>query len=139
VLVKTLYSNLAPFDPDNGPVYGFPFVTRSSGTIDVEVNFTFPTSVLGLVLISEASCPLDGSQSCDALAISDSGAKPETLLFGTAPPGSYTLLVVNLGTETEAGTVDIGITNTAGTTSGETSDMITYTTVHRALRFPNGN
>lgn len=96
---------------------GYFSITRP-GTIDATVDWTFPTSLI-VVLIARGQCTeeLFAADQCDFVAESFGGPKPRTVTVRGAAAGTYTIIVANLGDVDEAVAIQIVLTPSGASAS----------------------
>jgi hypothetical protein len=73
------------------------FTTNTSGRVDVTLDWTFPSSPMG-VYVAQGSCDLDqfNARSCNFLIRSEPGGpKPRKVSASGVSPGAYSLLIGN--------------------------------------------
>jgi hypothetical protein len=79
------------------------FNTSTAGRIDVTLDWTFPTSPIGMYLIREGTCDFSQFDSCAFLIRSDpSLTKPRRASAQNVAPGTFELLVVNFSETDES-------------------------------------
>jgi hypothetical protein len=79
------------------------FTTTTTGRIDVTLDWTFPTSPIGMYLIRTGTCDFSQFDSCPFLIRSDpSLTKPRKASAENVTPGSFELLVVNFSPNDES-------------------------------------
>lgn len=73
------------------------------GRVDIIVDWTFASSPIGVYLV-QGACSLEqfNARSCNFLIRSESGAKPRKASASNVMPGTYSVLVANGASETEA-------------------------------------
>jgi hypothetical protein len=90
-----------------------PFTTTATGTLAVTVSWSHASNDLDIGA-ERGSCtwPAAVADQCDDVAFSTSTtAKPETLNINPLAAGGYTLVVVNNGPGTEAGSYQVTLTH----------------------------
>ena len=97
-----------------GPV---PFTTTASGTIGLEVNWTFTSNDVDIFLVRGGSpCSLESfnDRSCGFIATEESTSmKPEKLSIPGMAAGTYTLYVANYGDTDESVAWQVTLTSTS--------------------------
>lgn len=73
--------------------------TQVTGTLEATVDWTFPSNPVAL-LWAQGNC-ID-NPNCAVLVQNSSAAKPKTITATNVAAGTYSLLVVNLGTTNES-------------------------------------
>lgn len=94
------------------------FTTAAAGTLEAHVDWTFPTSNVGVYLV-KGTCSVDqfNARTCQFLASSESSTqKPRVITTASTPAGAYELLVGNFGPNEEAISFQIFLT-TGGSAS----------------------
>jgi hypothetical protein len=92
----------------NGPINArtlgrVSFAAATSGRLDITVDWTFSTSVIGVYLVNAGSCSIAqfNAQGCTFLTRSETAVKPRKISF-SATAGNYELLVVNFSEQDES-------------------------------------
>jgi len=84
-------------------VAGVDFTTMAAGRIDITLDWTFPTSPIGMYLFRANTCDFAQFNSCPFLIRSDPTAvKPRRASAENAPAGDYELIVVNFAERDES-------------------------------------
>jgi hypothetical protein len=81
-----------------------PFTTQRVGRVDVEVDWTYATNDVDVIL-TRGVCTFAQFEAmqCEVLSVAAStSVKPERLSIAGAAAGSYTLFIVNLGPEDDS-------------------------------------
>ena len=99
------------------------FTTSTSGTLEITVDWAFPTSLMGVYLV-KGECTLDqfNLRACDFLVRSEpSLVKPRKLTAGGLAAGTYNLLVANFSEDDEYASVEVVLATGSCTSSGSFS------------------
>lgn len=93
-----------------------PFITTLPGRIDATVDWTFASNDVDAVLVSgDCSFERFTADQCPTLASALSvSSKPERLSVASAPPGTYTLFIGNVGPGDESISFQVVLTPSAG-------------------------
>jgi hypothetical protein len=84
-------------------VAGVDFTTTAAGRIDVTLDWTFPTSPIGMYLFRANTCDFTQFNSCPFLIRSDpTTVKPRRASAENQPAGAYELIVVNFSDRDES-------------------------------------
>jgi hypothetical protein len=78
--------------------------TSTTARLDLTLDWTFPSSVVGLYLVPAGSCNLDGfnKRTCSFLVRSESGPKPRKVSAANVAPGGYDVLMANFASQDES-------------------------------------
>jgi hypothetical protein len=95
---------------NNGPVLSKyvvldPFSVASTGRLDVTVDWTVSSSLIGVYVVPANNCATIeqfNARSCNFLVRSDSGPKPRKISTPGFAAGSYDLLLANFGSVDES-------------------------------------
>ena len=97
------------------------FTTTASGTVGVEVNWTFATNDVDIFLTrGNEPCTLEtfNDRSCGFIATEESTSmKPERLTVPSLAAGTYTLYVANFGDTDESVAYQITLTSTSASSA----------------------
>lgn len=101
-----------------------PFTTTVTGTLDATVDWTFATNDVDLFLARGVCTPqLFLASLCNLAASSISTtAKPERLRLTGVPPGTYTLMIGNIGPGDESVAWQVVLTPTVASASSHDED-----------------
>lgn len=106
------------FPLDANFVIGGFFDLSSTGTIDATVDYTFADTMLALFIATgECTFELFAADQCNYIATSFAGPKPRTVSATNQPAGRYTLVIWNLGPQSESFAVQVVFTAQAGAAS----------------------
>jgi hypothetical protein len=97
---------------------GWYFDIGSTGTIDATVDYTFPDTLL-VVYVAVGTCTGEMwvADQCEYAATSLEGPKPRKVSATNQQAGQYTIVVWNLGPQSESGVIQIVFTAQLGATS----------------------
>jgi|PlaIllAssembly_1097288.scaffolds.fasta_scaffold273696_2 hypothetical protein len=99
-----------------GWLYWWYFTTSRTGTIDVSIDYTYPTNPI-VIWIARGNCTGEVlvADQCDIAATSFAGSKPRKVSVTAAAAGNYTLLVGNAGEQDDSISFQVVLTPTAST------------------------
>jgi hypothetical protein len=100
-----------------------PFTTTAAGTLDLTVDWTFPTNLVA-VYLAQGSCTFDQfvADQCNLrIASETSTPKPKVLTLPNAPAGAYVFLVGNVGPTEESVSYQVGLTSASAASVGAAS------------------
>ncbi len=86
-----------------------PLTTSAAGRVDVVLDWTFPTSPMGVYLV-QGGCSVDqfNIRTCSFLIQSEpNGVKPRRVSASNVAPGAYTLLIANFATVDESASTQV--------------------------------
>jgi hypothetical protein len=106
------------------------FTTTASGTIGVEVDWTFATNNVDIYLARGADpCTLEAinNRTCGYIATGESSsAKPERLTAPGLAAGTYTLYVGNRGATDESVAYQVTLTSTSASSVSSTTGSVQH-------------
>jgi hypothetical protein len=119
--VQTLIEQGSQSDIGVLVVLFIPFTTTSTGTLTLNVDWTFPDDAIQ-ILVSRGTCTIaqiNGASGCDFIGMSPLSPtpKPKTLTIQNVGAGSYTLYIGNTGPKVEAVSWQVFLTTTTSTTT----------------------
>ena len=92
----------------------FEITTSVAGTLEVDVDWTFPTSTMGLVL-ERSPCSFDQAYALQCTDVASSGPpapKPGRVIVNNLAAGTYVFLILNLNvTASESGNYQVYLTH----------------------------
>jgi hypothetical protein len=99
----------------NGPVpprtlIPIPFAFNATARLDIVLDWTSPSSPIGVYVVSQGACDLDqfNARSCNFLIRSEpSTVKPRKVSVSNVAPGSYALYIANFSDLDESAAVQI--------------------------------
>jgi hypothetical protein len=99
---------------DSGPVealtvVGGPVTTTTSGRLDVTVDWTFPSSDIGVYLMTRDSCSEDrfNADACTFIIRSEGGGKPRKVSAPNLAAGAYDVWIANFSEQDESVSVRV--------------------------------
>ena len=125
-MTRVISSGSGSLDADSvAPVV---FTTTASGTVGVEVNWTFATNDVDIFLArGNEPCTLEtfNDRSCGFIATEESASmKPERLTVPNLAAGTYTLYVANFGDTDESVAYQITLTSASASASSATTATV---------------
>jgi len=92
------------------------FPLPSSGRLDVTMDWTNASSVMGFYLVPANTCTLDefNTRSCNFLIRSESGAKPRKVSKSDLAAGNYRWIIGNFSTSDESSALQIILSKGTG-------------------------
>jgi len=106
------------WDLDVDFAFGWYFNISSTGTIEATADYTFADTTL-VVYIASGECTGEMwvADQCEYVASSFDGPKPRMVSATRQPAGRYTVIVWNLGPQSESGVIQVVFTAQPGAAS----------------------